>query len=167
MSVCTFPTNNNTSASVKIFDALILTVCFAFNTLVLGVDWQAVAVALGGSFSGAVILAYFRRDSRKLEQGFKVLCSSIGGLVLGTVLQEYFQILNPKYQLGLFFVCSLLSLVLLRALISVTEKNAADICKGVMFRILNLPNDGKPISRRSVGGRSHKRRHESEGEKFE
>jgi hypothetical protein len=130
---------NDSNFSMKfVIDALILATVFVFNTLALGVDWQGVAIAIGGSFSGAVILAYFRRDPRKLEQMFKVACSSIGGLVVGTVLQEYFQVINPKYQLGLFFATSMLSLFLLRALNSVTEKNAAEVCRDIIQRLLGL-----------------------------
>lgn len=129
---------HDTSGSMKVFDALVLSAALVFNSAALGVDWQYLAVALGGSLSGAVILAYFRRDSRKLEQLFKALCAAISGLVIGAFLQEYFQIVRPQNILAVFFFTSLLSLVLLRSLLILTERNAGEILKDAIQRILNL-----------------------------
>ena len=123
---------------MKIIDAAILTVAFIFNAFILDAEWQSLAIAIGGSLSGSVILAYFRRDSRKVEQVFKVLCSAIGGLVLGTVLQEYLQIESQGYRLGLFFMASMLALVVLKSLLSLTEKNSGEIVRGILQRVFNL-----------------------------
>lgn len=123
---------------MKILDAAILTVAFMFNALILDAEWESLAIAIGGSLSGSIILAYFRRDSRKVEQFFKVICSALGGLVLGTVLQEYLQIETPGYRLGLFFIASMLSLVVLKSLLSLTEKNSGEIVRGILQRVFNL-----------------------------
>lgn len=122
----------------RIFDAAMLVATFLFNAVVLDADWQQLAVAVGGSLSGSIILAYFRRDHRRGEQFFKVIASAIGGLVLGTVLQKYFTIEAHEYRLGLFFACSMLALVLLRSLLSLTENNVADLLRGVLQRVFNL-----------------------------
>lgn len=123
---------------MKIFDAAILTIAFIWNAFALDAEWQSLAIAVGGSLSGSVILAYFRRDVRKTEQLFKVIASSIGGLVLGTVLQKYLHIEAEEYRLGLFFACSMLALVVLRSLLSLTENNVAELIRGVLQRVFNL-----------------------------
>lgn len=133
---------------MKIHDAAILTVAFVFNALILDAEWQSLATAVGGSISGAVILAYFRRDSRKVEQLFKVLTSAIGGLVLGTVLQKYLNIESEEYRLGLFFGCSMLALVVLRSLLSLTENNVAELLRGGFQRVFNLRVETEKVKRR-------------------
>jgi len=122
----------------QLADAAILAVCFAFNAMILDADTQAILIAVIGSISGAVILAYFRRDISKVELFFKVLASSIGGLVLGTVLQEYLHVEPSAYRLGIFFLCGMLALVVLRTLLNFTEKNSADLLRGIVQRVFNL-----------------------------
>ena len=136
------------SLFMKIHDAAILTIAFVFNALVLDAEWQSLAIAIGGSISGAVILAYFRRDTRRIEQMFKVLASAIGGLVLGTVLQKYLNIESEEYRLGLFFSCSMLSLIVLRSLLSLTENNVAELIRGVLQRVFNLRVETEKVKSR-------------------
>lgn len=133
---------------MKLHDAAILTIAFVFNAFVLDAEWQSLMVAVGGSISGAVILAYFRRDTRKAEQLFKVLASAIGGLVLGTVLQRYLHIESEEYRLGLFFATSMLSLVVLRSLLSLTENNVAELIRGVLQRVFNLRVETEKVKKR-------------------
>ena len=122
----------------RFIDAVILTAAFAFNAAVLDASLQAIVIAVGGSVSGAIILAYLRQDGRWLEQFFKVATSAIAGLVLGTVVIEYFVITAPAFRLGVFFTSSLLSLVVLRSLLTLTENNIADVLKSLVQRIFNL-----------------------------
>lgn len=135
MNTGTFHTETLT---MKAFDFTILGAAFVFNTLLLGLDWEYVAIAAGGSFSGAIILAYFRRDDRKGEQIFKTLCAAIAGIVTGAAVEEWFDLTNPKATIGLFFMSGLLSLAMLRALLNLTEKNAAEISRSMLQRIFNL-----------------------------
>lgn len=122
----------------RIIDAAIMTATLLFNAAVLDADWQSLSVAVGGSISGSIILAYFRRVHQRGEQFFKVIASAIGGLVLGTVLQKYFTIESDEYRLGLFFACSMLALIILRSLLSLTENNVADLIRNLLQRIFNL-----------------------------
>jgi MFS family permease len=128
---------------MKLLDAIILTFVFAFNTLLIGVDWQFVAIAVVGSLSGSIVLAYFRRDTRRMEQGLKTLCSSISAVVIGSAIHEYMGVVSLKYDLLLFFCCGLLSLVLLRSLLVVTEKDGLEVLRSVLQRALNLQTSGE------------------------
>ena len=123
---------------MKILDAAILTVAFVFNALVLDADLQSILIAVGGSISGSIILANFRRGIRVVDQMFNVICSAIGGLVLGTVLQEYLHIESPSYRLGLFFAASMLALSILSGIVNVTDRNMPAILKGIIQRLLGL-----------------------------
>ena len=133
---------------MKVLDAAILTVAFLFNLLAIDPEWQSLAIAVGGSFSGSVVLAYFRRDIQKAEQMFKVIASAIGGLVLGTVLQKYLHIESEEYRLCLFFASGLLSLVVLRALLSLTETNVADLLRSILQRLFNLRVETDAVKRK-------------------
>lgn len=128
----------NQSPMIKLLDAAILTLAFVFNAIVLDADVKNILIAVGGSLSGSMILAYFRRDARKAEQFFKITCSAIGGLVLGTVLQEYFALDKQAYKLGLFFITSMLALVIMRSMLNLTERNAGELIKDIFQRIFNL-----------------------------
>lgn len=138
----------NETPFMKILDAAILTIAFVFNALVIDPEWRSIIIAIGGSLSGSVILAYFRRDVRKGEQLLKVIASAVGGLVLGTVLQEYTHIESEAYRLGLFFATSMLALVILRTLLNLTEQNAADAVKGILQRVFNLRLESEKTNRR-------------------
>lgn len=128
----------DTFSLTRLVDAVILTAAFAFNAVVLDASLQSILIAVGGSISGAIILAYLRQDTRVAEQFFKVACSAISGLVFGTVIIEYWQFEAPAYRLGVFFTASLLSLVVLRALLTLTENNIADVLKSALQRLFNL-----------------------------
>jgi len=129
-------TDMDNSLVTKLFEYGILTATFLFNALVLDADVLNLVIAILGSISGAIILAYFRRDARRGEQALKVLCSAIGGFVLGTVLQKYLHIEAPEYKLGLFFTSSMLALIVLRSVLSLTENNVADMLRNVFQRLL-------------------------------
>lgn len=130
---------------MKIFDAIALTICFAFNALVLDANWLSILIAVGGSLSGAMMLAYFRRDTTLWELVLKVGSSSIGGLVLGTVIQEYLHVSPPAYQLGLFFFSSLLALVVLGALLSLADNNITAILKNIVQKLAGIQLETKEI----------------------
>lgn len=122
----------------RIIDAVLLTVAFLFNAVILDASLQSILIAVGGSVSGAIILAYLRQDARWLEQFFKVSSSAISGIVFGTVIVERWALTAPAYRLGVFFTSSLLSLVVLRALLTLTENNIADVLRSLLQRIFNL-----------------------------
>lgn len=129
----------------NLLDAFVLTGTFIFTALIIDPEWQNVLIAIGGSFAGAFILAYFRRDPRKAEQFYKILCASICGLVTGAAIQEGFAITGTKISLFVYVLSGLLSLTLLQALYNMTEKNAVQIvgtgvkvCWAAFLRAFNM-----------------------------
>lgn len=131
--------------AMKLFDAISLTLIFVFNALILDPEWLSIALAVGGSLSGAMMLAYFRRDNTFWELFLKVCSSAIGGLVLGTVLQEYLNIEPPAYKLGLFFFSSLLALGTIGAMLSIADKNLAAVLKAVLQRLSGIKLENEVI----------------------
>lgn len=122
----------------RIVDITIMLSAFLFNAILVDADLQSLGIAVAGSFSGSIILAYFRRDLSRTEMFFKVVASAIGGLILGSVLQKYLHLESSEYRLGLFFVCSMLALAVLRALLQFTERNAVELLRETLQRMLNL-----------------------------
>lgn len=127
----------NTDNFMKIFlDTLLLILFFASGALGLDVPSKVVLIALLGSLSGSIVLAYFRREKLS-EMVFKVMCSSIAGLFLGVGSQEYFQI-EKITLIGLnYFLSSLLSLFILKALVSFTESSALKIIKTIFQKVVS------------------------------
>lgn len=149
-----------------IFDAILLFATFAASVLFsvgLGLDWIYIGAAICGSAGGAIVLAYFRRDHRRLEQFFKSLAASVSGLVLGGAAQTYLDIWTPQYVLALFFCSSFLSLVVLRAALNVSEKHAADVLKDAFRRAL-LPLAAGRSDRDSRRGKKNNSKGENNNE---
>lgn len=128
----------DTTPLSSLFEASLLFATLLYTSAIVDADFRSLIIAIGGSLAGAIMLGYFRRDSRKFEQIFKIIASAIGGLVLGTVLQTYFNIENESYRLGLFFGSSLCSLAVLRGVLNATERNATEVFKSLAQRALNL-----------------------------
>lgn len=140
--------NMDTTPLSRLFEAVLLFATFVYTSVLIDAEWRSLFIAVGGSVAGAVMLGYFRRDNRKLEQLFKVIASAIGGLVLGTVLQKYLNIEAEEYRLGLFFVSSMLALVVLRSLLSLTENNVADMLRNIVQRLTGLQTKEEKTRRR-------------------
>lgn len=127
-----------TTILANIFDAIILTASFLIMALLIDPEWQNVTIAIGGAFSGAFILAYFRRDPSKVEQIYKVLCASISGLVIGSAAHLYLGWSDVRAVLLIYFLSALLSLTLLQALYNMTDKNAMEIVRAAGQRFFGL-----------------------------
>jgi hypothetical protein len=134
---------------MRIFEVLIIFVLYWLNVSYLGEPWDRALMAGGGAFTGACCLAYFRRDPRKTEQAIKIFISSLAGSIAGAVAIEFFHVENEKYCLGIYFVSGLLILALMRALLNMTERNAAQVCRDVLQRFLNtkLEDERPPRTR--------------------
>ena len=123
---------------MKIFiDMLLLFVILIGGVVGLDLPAQVVVTALSGSVAGSLVLTYFQRESW-LEMVFKVTCSSLSGLFCGAFCQEYLKLEKIAYIGFNYFLASLLSLVVLRALLSTTEKNAVGWVKESVQRVFNL-----------------------------
>lgn len=140
--------NMDTTPLSRLFEAVLLFATFVYTSVLIDVEWRSLAIAIGGSLAGAVMLGYFRRDARKFEQFFKVFASAIGGLILGTVLQTYFNIQNESYLLGLFSSSSLVSLVVFRSILNMTENNVADMLRNIVQRLTGLQTKEEKTRRR-------------------
>lgn len=110
--------------TMKIIYLLIMAGCFAFNTFILDVNWHYVAIAVGGSFSGSIILAQIKRENSVVEQCYKILGSSISGLIFGAMLAKWRNIVEVEYLLGTFFFTGMLSLFFVRSIVKITEQNS-------------------------------------------
>lgn len=136
--------------TMSITETLILAVLFAFQAAVTGFDWIALAEGFGFSFTGAVILAYFRREQSRGEQAFKALAATIVGFVCGSAVVEYLAIAVPRYVWLTFFLSGILSLTVIRALLNLSEQHATEVCRDMLQRFLKLQT---PEERKHSRGR--------------
>lgn len=128
---------------IKLFlDAAVIVATFAFNAVMAQVDWPFVAIAIGGSVSGSIVLGYFRRDRRLVEQLFKMACAAISGVVMGAAIDEWLALGNVKFSLGIFFTAGFVSLAVLRATLQLTERHTLELLRDVILRLLGLPPRG-------------------------
>ena len=123
---------------IKSLSLLIIFCMIWLNSFILGLDVEAVALNFGGSFCGAFLLAYFRRDKSKSETAFKIASATLSGVICGSALIEYLQVSSKSYIIFYHFITALISLVIVGALLSFSEKNAKEIIITVGERIFNF-----------------------------
>lgn len=102
------------------------------DAVLLDLDTAQIAVALIGTLSGAFVLTYYRKELSWKDRILKILASALGGMFVGTALNTYLGHIgterdNLSYAGVVWFIASFLVLVVLRALLSVTEKNASGV----------------------------------------
>lgn len=113
--------------TMKIIYLFIMTFCFVFNTYLLEVNWHKVAIALGGAFSGSIILASIQRENSKIEQLYKILGSSISGIIIGAVFAKWRGIVEVEYLLATYYFSGMLSLFFVRSIIKITSQNSDSV----------------------------------------
>lgn len=149
MNTKQFTMLNTPDTSRGIFDFILTISALVWATVVSGVEWQALAVAVGGSICGAVALGYFRSERNKWDTAFKVLTSMLGGFTLGAVVEEYYQIESWRYRLAIYFLTSMISVVILKTVLSFTEKNIPDLLQTFLQRFLGLRTEAELKQKRS------------------
>ena len=111
-----------------------------FDAVLLDLDKAQIAVALIGTLSGAFVLTYYRKELTWTDRILKMLASALGGMFVGTALNTYLGYIgtekdNLAYAGVIWFISSFLVLVILRALLSVTEKNASGVVTTIAKKI--------------------------------
>jgi len=136
------------SLVLKMVNFIIPVFSFVLTAIGLEVDWYYVALAIGGSVSGSVMLSYFRREKSRYEQIYKMLTSAIGGLIVGSAVVTYYGMMVHPYIALTFFMCSMIVLVILRTFLSLTETNAITLTTTLIQRIFNIKLDTPEEKRR-------------------
>jgi hypothetical protein len=111
-----------------------------FDAVLLDLDKAQILVALIGTLSGAFVLTYYRKELTWTDRILKMLASSLGGMFVGTALNTYLGYIgterdNLAYAGVIWFIASFLVLVILRALLSATEKNASGVVTTIAKKI--------------------------------
>lgn len=112
-----------------------------FDAVLLDLDKAQIAVALIGTLSGAFVLTYYRKELTWTDRILKMLASALGGMFVGTALNTYLGYIGTKeddnlaYAGVIWFISSFLVLIILRALLSVTEKNASGVVTTIAKKV--------------------------------
>ena len=133
---------------IQYFALAIMLLSIIINSFVLGLDLESVAIAIGGSFSGAFLLAYFRRERSRSELCFKIASASLSGIVCGSALIKYLNLASKEYVLFWYFATALVSLVVIGALLSFSEKNVKEVIITVAHRVFNFTPTEKETERK-------------------
>ncbi len=113
--------------TMKFFYIFTMAICFVFNTYLLEVNWDKVAIALGGAFSGSIISATIQRENSKIEQLYKILGSSISGIIIGAIFAKWRGIVEVEYLIGTYYFSGMLSLFFVRSIIKITSQNSDSV----------------------------------------
>jgi uncharacterized membrane protein YfcA len=112
-----------------------------FDAILLDLDKAQIAVSLIGTISGAFVLTYYRKELTWTDRLLKMLASALGGMFVGTALNSYLGFIgtqndNLSYAGVVWFIASFLVLVILRAILALTEKNASGVVTTIAKKIL-------------------------------
>lgn len=116
----------------------LLTLMF-LDAIYLGMDWERLLVAITSSIAGAFTLTFYRKSLNLSEKVIKILSASLGGFFIGAAVAEYLGLQKLNYMGAAFYLTSFLILVFLRALLSVTERNATGIV-ATIYNKINVKN---------------------------
>lgn len=120
------------------FDVFLITFLYIGGLFAISNEMLHTIIICGASVSGALVLAYFRRERNTKEIFFKSACAAISGLVCGVIVVRRWEITSIEYEIGAHFFSSLLSFFLIKGLLNVTEQNASGIVTTIIQRIFSV-----------------------------
>lgn len=141
MSSASFISIESSGLIMKTLTLFFASVSFVLTSLGLEIDLRYAALAIGGSFGGSVVLAYYRPERSWFEQTRKVVVSTTTALIVGSVVVKYRGMADAEYIAFTYFVCGTLALIFIRAVISLTESNAATFTTTLVQRVFNIKLD--------------------------
>lgn len=128
----------------QIFKVLFFISLLIIEVLFFNIDANYAFRAVIGALVGGLVLNYFdvsKPNHQKitwLDATIKILLSSLSSLFLTPAVIKYFQVQDLDYVGVSYFLMSLVALVILKALYSLTEKNAKDVIINIFSRTLNI-----------------------------
>jgi hypothetical protein len=134
----------------NIFKVLLFIGFFVFDVMFLGIPAEQAAFAIGGAFGGAMVLAYIKREKEWIERVVKTICSATAAIFIAPAFNKYYGIESKEFVGLSFFLISIMSLIILRALINMTEQNAAGAIKQIFIKVFNIQVKEPPRKRRDT-----------------
>lgn len=122
----------------KGFKVVALSLLLLADYVFLGIESEFALLAVGGSFSGAVVLAYSEKWRGIIDLVVRILIATICGLFCGAFVARYLNLTN-KADLGLcFFLAGALSLAAVVALIHFWRGNVKGLIVAVLKTRFNI-----------------------------
>lgn len=113
-------------------------VVFATSVLSLDIDLKYALVAFVGASAGSVVLGYFKPETNRRAQFIKAMMSTISGIICGAAFARHYHLQEWEYLAMAFFLHALVSLILLKALVSFLDKDGGTLVQTVIVRMFGV-----------------------------
>src|SRR3954468_11231193 len=108
---------DNSTLPMKILNFTLPTATFWLTAVGLAIDWQYVALVVGSTFAGSLLLGFYRPEKTFAARVYKIAMSVVAGLVFGSVMVEYWHLENHAFISGTYCSVSMLALIFLRTIV--------------------------------------------------
>lgn len=149
---------------MKMFNLLLAAISFGLAALGLEIDVQYVALVIGSTVAGSLLLGFYRPEKTFVERMKKIAMASLAGLIFGSAIIAWREITTPAFVSLTYCMTSMLVLIFLRTLVGLTETNAGTLTTTLIQRIFNVKLDRRgncpddEIHTTKGGTRSRRRR---------
>lgn len=140
---------------VKAFNLFLAAISFGLTALGLEIDVKYVALVIGSTFAGSLLLGFFRPEKSFGDRMRKIGMAQVAGLIFGSVIVEWRGMVSPSYIAGTYCTTAMVALIFLRSLVGLTESNAGNLTTTLIQRIFNVKLSRKgddPDIHRTKGG---------------
>lgn len=123
---------------MKLFNLLLAAISFGLAALGLEIDVQYVALVIGSTIAGSLLLGFYRPERTFVERLKKIAMASLAGLIFGSAIVSWRMIEMPAFISLTYCMTSMLVLIFLRTLVGLTETNAGTLTTTLIQRIFNV-----------------------------
>jgi hypothetical protein len=146
----TFPTPETAGQFILAgFNYLLLFTSLLLTSYGLDIDWKYLALAVGSSLAGSVLLQYIQREKVRAERLFKGLISMVGGLIFGSAIITHWEVERSGYIAAIYCSTSTIILIVARAAVGFFEQNAPNIISDIFNTFLDRFRSDRSKRRRS------------------
>lgn len=125
--------------AMKILNFLLPAFSFMLTTYGLEIDWQYVALAVGSSVAGSLLLGFYRPERTLGRMVYKMLLSAVAGLIFGSAAVAWWKFETFAYVGVAYCVSALMALFFLKSLVGFGQANSDSLTRTVLQRIFNVP----------------------------
>src|SRR3954468_9270165 len=107
---------DNSTLPMKILNFTLPTATFWLTAVGLAIDWQYVALVIGSTLAGSLLLGFYRPEKTFAARLYKIAMSVVAGLVFGSGFVAWRQLEHPANIAMAYCITSMLALIFLRTI---------------------------------------------------